>query len=149
MIHPTIILLSIATPANKILNATVSVRALTEHFRHFIKLTHFLSSSLNQGLSKVIVACVYEAIYASIIDKIYELFNGRTIPQISECPAPFIFEQRRVGRNNSATNVSAREVGSRHKKKGIRDKNNGLRKQFQTSQTIFFRSPNVPIEIFV
>ena len=30
---------------------------------------------------------------------------------------------------------------SRHKKKGIRDKNNGLRKQFQTSQTIFFRSP--------
>ena len=30
---------------------------------------------------------------------------------------------------------------SRHKKNGIRDKNNGLRKQFQTSQTYFLRSP--------
>ena len=39
-------------------------------------------------------------------------------------------------KTKSATNVSTRGVGSRHEKKGIT--NNGLRKQFQTSHTIFF-----------
>ena len=32
-------------------------------------------------------------------------------------PPPFIIERRCVGRNKSTTNVSAREVGSRHEKK--------------------------------
>ena len=32
----------------------------------------FICSSLNQRLSKVIITCVYESLYASIMNKIYE-----------------------------------------------------------------------------
>ena len=32
----------------------------------------FICSSLNQRLSKVIITCVYEILYASIMNKIYE-----------------------------------------------------------------------------
>lgn len=58
---------------DEVLNATVSIHTLIEQFQYFIKVTHVhLFISLNQRLSEVIITCVYESLYASIMNKIYE-----------------------------------------------------------------------------
>ena len=78
----------------------------------------------------------YEQTNASIMNKIYELFNCRSILLISEWPLLCLNSVARARIiDKSATNVSAREVGSRHERKGERD--NSLRGQFQTIYTIF------------
>ena len=51
----------------------LKTQLLRYYFRYFITdLLMFICSSLNQRLSKVIITCVYEILYASIMNEIYE-----------------------------------------------------------------------------
>jgi len=49
--------------------------------------------------------------------KFMSFSTAEQYPKLVNGPPSFIFERRRVGRNKSATNMSAREVGSRHEKR--------------------------------
>ena len=102
----------------------------------------FICSSLNQRFSKVIITCVYESLYASIMNKILRagFSNANQYSQLVNGPPPLIFEHRCLTwariKDKSATNVSAREVGSRKKN------NTGLPRKFQTIHTHFSFSLN-------
>ena len=70
----------------------------------------------------MIITCVYESLYASIMNKILRagFSNADQYSQLVNGPPPLIFEHCRLAwariKDNSATNMSAREVGSREKK---------------------------------
>ena len=49
--------------------------------------------------------------------KFMSFSTAEQYPKLVNGPPPFIIERRCVGRSKSTTNVSAREVGSRHEKK--------------------------------
>ena len=78
---------------------------------------------------------------------LYASITAEQYPKLVNGPPP---ERRRVGKDKKQIcDKRERERGRESsRKKGIT--NNGLRKQFQTSHTIFFfHSPNATIKIFV
>ena len=78
--------------------------------------------------------------------KFMSFSTAEQYPKLVNGPPP---ERRRVGKDKKQICDKHERARGREssRKKGIT--NNGLRKQFQTSHTIFFHSPNATIKIFV